>query len=65
MAMRRNESDESSRTHWRFVADVSRNVDTWPAWKKRGLEEGTRAASRSERTANCSKERVESNDDHT
>lgn len=64
MAMRRNESDENSRNHWRFVADVSRNVDTWPVWKRRGLEEGSSRASDSERNVRCTTERVETDDRH-
>lgn len=63
--MKRNKSDESSATHWQFVADVSRTVDTWPAWKKRGFEENRDAASNSGQTAvSCTTDTLESRDNH-
>jgi hypothetical protein len=49
MKVLRNESDRKNREYWSFVEKTSREVDTWPAWKK-GQIEAPRGKERQEAT---------------
>jgi hypothetical protein len=38
MKVLRNESDRKNQEYWSFVEKTSREVDSWPAWKKGQIE---------------------------